>query len=83
MKHKTLMTALIGGVFTLTAFAPVVMHAGAGGTCMEMKYNEMDANKDGKMSKQEFMAGAQEMFTSMDTDESGFVTHTEFLSFGH
>jgi hypothetical protein len=81
MKHKTLMTALIGGVLTLTAFAPVIIHAG--GMCVEMKYNEMDANKDGKMSKQEFMTGAQQMFSSMDKDESGFVTHTEFLTLGH
>jgi Ca2+-binding EF-hand superfamily protein len=43
----------------------------------------MDTNKDGKMSKQEFMTGAQQMFTSMDKDESGFVTHTEFLALGH
>jgi hypothetical protein len=81
MKHKTLMTALIGGVFTLTAFAPVIIHAG--GTCVEMKYKPMDANKDGKVSKQEFMTGATQMFTSMDKDESGFVTHTEFLTIGH
>jgi hypothetical protein len=82
MTRKTLMAALIGGVFALTAFAPVIINAG-GGTCIEMKYKPMDANKDGKMSKQEFLTGAEEMFTSMDEDESGFVTHTEFLSFGH
>ncbi len=83
MKYKTLMTALIGGVFTLTAFATAIIYAGENSMCMKMNYNEMDANKDGKMSKQEFMTGAQQMFSSMDKDDSGFVTHTEFLSLGH
>ena len=81
MKRKTLMTSIIGGVFALTAFAPVIIHAG--GKCMEMKYEAMDANKDGKISEQEYMTSMQQMFSSMDKDDSGFITHTEFLALGH
>jgi Ca2+-binding EF-hand superfamily protein len=81
MTRKTLMTALIGGVFALTAFAPVIIHADS--KCMEMKYEPMDPNNDGKISKQEFMTSMQDMYVSMDEDESGFVSRTEFLSAGH
>jgi hypothetical protein len=75
------MTALIGGVFALTAFAPVIIHADS--TCVQVKYEPMDPNNDGKISKQEFMTSMQDMYVSMDTDESGFVSRTEFLESGH
>ena len=81
MTRKTLMTTLIGGVFALTAFAPVIIHAG--GKCVKMKYEPMDPNNDGKISKQEWMTSMQQMFVSTDKDESGFITHTEFLTIGH
>lgn len=49
-------------------------------------FDEADANKDGKLSQQEFetymqakaKARAQQMFQRADTDKDGFVTKEEF-----
>lgn len=39
---------------------------------------EMDANEDGKLSKNELKGPLKENFAKVDTDEDGFITEEEF-----
>ncbi|QCX00375.1 EF-hand domain-containing protein [Aggregatimonas sangjinii] len=39
---------------------------------------EMDANEDGKLSKDELKGPLKENFSKVDTDEDGFITKEEF-----
>lgn len=42
-----------------------------------------DANKDGKISKQEFVQRHDDMFTQMDANQDGFVDQTEMGKMMH
>jgi EF hand len=42
------------------------------------RFPEMDANKDGKVSKEEFLAAGKARFAAADTDKDGKVTPWEF-----
>ena len=42
------------------------------------RFGEMDADKDGKVSKAEFIAGGKARFMAADTDKDGKVTPWEF-----
>lgn len=42
----------------------------------------MDANKDGKISKKEFIMGHEAMFDSMDANKDGFIDKTEMGRMG-
>ncbi|WP_151894692.1 EF-hand domain-containing protein [Patiriisocius marinistellae] len=39
---------------------------------------ELDANEDGKLAKDELKGPLKENFTEIDTDEDGFITEKEF-----
>lgn len=39
---------------------------------------KMDANEDGKLSKEELRGPLKENFAKVDTDEDGFITEEEF-----
>ncbi|WP_052172578.1 hypothetical protein [Psychroserpens jangbogonensis] len=39
---------------------------------------DMDANEDGKLSKEEVKGPLKEVFAKVDTDEDGFITEKEF-----
>ncbi|WCO00652.1 EF-hand domain-containing protein [Psychroserpens ponticola] len=39
---------------------------------------DLDANEDGKLSKDEVKGPLKEVFTKVDTDEDGFITEKEF-----
>ncbi|WP_234971636.1 CREC-EF hand family protein [Mesonia phycicola] len=39
---------------------------------------EMDANEDGKLSEDEVKGPLKENFSTIDTDEDGFITEKEF-----
>ncbi|WP_055444802.1 EF-hand domain-containing protein [Lacinutrix himadriensis] len=39
---------------------------------------EMDANEDGKLSKDEIKGPLKEDFSKIDTDEDGFISEEEF-----
>jgi Ca2+-binding EF-hand superfamily protein len=42
-----------------------------------MSIMSMDANKDGKVSKDEFLKGVEARFTFLDQDKDGFITTTD------
>jgi len=44
----------------------------------EQLVEKMDANKDGKLSKEEIKGPLKERFAKVDTDEDGFITAEEF-----
>lgn len=51
---------------------------GKGMRTMEMM-NAMDANKDKKLSKDEFMKHHERMFDMMDKDKDGMISQAEWL----
>jgi Ca2+-binding protein (EF-Hand superfamily) len=48
----------------------------------DKKFSKMDADGDGRISRMEHMAGAQQMFAEMDANRDGFVTAAEMESKG-
>jgi hypothetical protein len=44
---------------------------------MERKFQEIDADKDGKISKAEHAAESDKMFAEKDTDKDGFISKEE------
>ncbi|QHI36615.1 hypothetical protein IMCC3317_19780 [Kordia antarctica] len=44
----------------------------------EQLLKEMDANEDGKLSKDELKGPLKENFAKIDTDEDGFISKKEF-----
>ena len=44
------------------------------------KWNLMDKNGDGKVTKAEFTAGKMEKFNAMDTDKNGSVSSSEMMA---
>jgi Ca2+-binding EF-hand superfamily protein len=44
------------------------------------KFDLMDANRDGQISREEHTAGAQRMFAEIDTNNDGLITATEMES---
>jgi hypothetical protein len=49
--------------------------------CVKTKFDKIDKNKDGKLSKKEFTAHAEEKFKEMDTNKDKNVTMEEFKAF--
>ncbi len=77
-----LLPALLALIAALPATVPAVAQtpAPAGGTPRE-RLLAADANKDGKWSKEEWLAaGRREMgFNMLDADKDGFVTQPELM----
>ena len=85
MKSKTKMASAMGGVFALTAFTPLVSHGFGDGKCGSsvMKYEMVDANEDGMVSKDEMMTHMVKVMKNMDTNDDGDVSRLEWLFAGH
>ncbi len=75
-----LMPALLALALAAPALAQTAPAAPAGGTPRE-RLMAADANKDGKWSKEEWLAaGRREMgFAMLDGDKDGFVTQPELV----
>ncbi|MFZ4125224.1 MAG: hypothetical protein ACOYJ2_04035, partial [Rickettsiales bacterium] len=75
MKKSTTVAILSAVLFATPAFAE--MHEGGpkgpGGHHGKMM-EKIDTDKDGKVSKAEHLAHADQKFTEMDTNKDGFVT---------
>ncbi len=52
----------------------------------QQRFDSMDTNHDGKLTKEEFMAAphhrgnAEQMFNAMDVNEQGFLTKDQFCA---
>lgn len=78
MKFKPLMTVL---AVAMLASVPAFAEGGPKGDHKGPRHDRMmekiDTDKDGKLSKAEFVAAQEARFTEMDADKDGFVTKEE------
>lgn len=78
--------ALAAGFFSVT---PAEARPEMAGQNAEARFTAMDANKDGKLSREEFFAAQPQMkegaFVAIDSDNDGFITLKEWNDFaaGH
>jgi hypothetical protein len=73
---------MLGAVALVMQAVPALAEEGGpapkkGGRMMEKIFTEQDANGDGKVSKEEFLAHAGKKFDAMDGDKDGGVTKEE------
>jgi len=47
---------------------------------VDMMFQDMDTNQDGKISKKEWLAAQERHFNKLDRNKDGFVTRDEVLS---
>lgn len=83
--NKRMKIALIGGTIALTglgattfAVAAITKHEHRQGAHHKMHPFDADSNKDGMISKEEFLARNAQRFSTVDTDGDGIITPTEF-----
>jgi hypothetical protein len=74
--NKLLLTTAMVGAFALTSTAAIAEHH-EGGNYKGKMMERVDTDGDGQVSKAEFMAKHEEMFTKMDTNSDGFVSPEE------
>jgi len=90
MKHLKL--AVLVGLVTVFFIAGLTFAQGQGGQgaaprlgCQD-RFDAMDTNKDGKVTKEEFMAAPhgkgypEQMFNAMDVKGQGYITKDQFCS---
>ena len=77
-----ILTALAGGTVLNTASADDTVALATGGYATALKTMEMmhmiDSNKDGKVSKDEWVAYQNRLFTALDKNKDGFLEVEEF-----
>jgi len=83
MNSKTIKTAVL--VFGLAVLGSVEVAAQSGDKgpgkeppSFSELVKEMDANKDGKLAKDEIKGPLKKDFAKVDTDEDGFISEAEF-----
>ncbi|WP_350292154.1 EF-hand domain-containing protein [uncultured Croceitalea sp.] len=83
MKNRTIKTALL--LFGATLFFSTNAFAQSQNRSERKKpptfeelIEDMDANKDGKLSEDEIKGRLKKDFAKIDTDEDGFITAEEF-----
>jgi Ca2+-binding EF-hand superfamily protein len=81
---KRIKLAVTGGLATILLFAGVAFSQPRYGC--HQRFNSMDANHDGKLTKAEFVASPHgcadpgKMFDARDTQKRGYLTVEEFCS---
>ena len=55
-----------------------LLMASSVGLAMEDKWKEKDSNSDGRISRAEFIASAEEHFSKMDTNNDSVLSENEF-----
>lgn len=83
MKNLLMFTALalvVGAPLALAKGCGEGQHNGKKGPhMMEKMFEHHDTNKDGVISKEEFMASAETRFTEADADGDGSITKKEMM----
>jgi hypothetical protein len=89
MKHFKLVILVVSvTVFFIEGMAFAQRHGGQGSQRMSCqdRFDAMDTNHDGKLTKEEFIAAPhhrgnpEEMFKAMDVNGHGYITKEEFCS---
>lgn len=84
MKHSKLVILAVSVVVLVIAGAAFAQ--GGGRMSCQDRFDAMDTNHDGKLTKEEFMAAPhhrgnpEEMFKAMDVNGHGYLTKDEFCS---
>jgi EF hand len=77
--QRTCILAALGAAMVHAPFASAQSGAPAKQQSMDMM-KKMDANKDGMVSKEEYMTFYEQKFDSMDKNKDKMVTQEEWLS---
>ncbi|MGA9637164.1 EF-hand domain-containing protein [Flavobacterium sp.] len=82
MKNKTLKNTLYSAIVlvagTCISYAqPPQGEEGKKPPTVDEIFKQMDANKDGKLSKAEIKGPLKDVFTKIDTNKDGFLTKEE------
>ena len=77
MKKLAMMVLILLGGVTLLGHNYALAKGPHGDMRGKSYFDEMDTNKDGKISKEEHMAKCESRFKAMDTNNDGFLTRDE------
>ena len=89
MKHiKMILLVVFATMFLIQGMAFAQGQGGHGASRMscQERFDSLDSNHDGKLTKEEFMAAPhhrgdpEEMFKAMDVNGHGYITKEEFCS---
>ena len=83
MKSNTLKTTMLFGMMALFGVMTIQAQSSERGErkgppAFSQLLEKMDADKDGKLAKDEVKGKLSERFDTIDTDEDGFITEEEF-----
>ncbi|MEP7083116.1 MAG: hypothetical protein ABI854_00155 [Betaproteobacteria bacterium] len=78
MHQKLLLAALLGSTMLVATSSQAASHAAPGGMAMKPMSKEMMADKDGMVTKDEFMKKMGAMWDKMDKDKKGKVPMADF-----
>jgi Ca2+-binding EF-hand superfamily protein len=84
MKHKNIAVLTLGSTFVLAAAGALAVageghgeHGKHGGGPAQHFFAEMDANKDGKVTREEAKSAGDRLFQKLDLDKDGTITEAE------
>ncbi len=78
MHQKLLLAALLGSTMLVAMSAQAASHSAPGGMAMKPMSKEMMADKDGMVTKDEFLKKMGAMWDKMDKDKKGKVPMADF-----
>jgi hypothetical protein len=78
MKKLGMMVLILLGALTLPGHNCVLAKGLHGHTLGKDHFDKLDTNKDGKISRDEYMAKCTNRFKAMDANNDGFVTQEEY-----
>ncbi|MDX1974556.1 MAG: hypothetical protein SFT92_02650 [Rickettsiales bacterium] len=76
---NTLLTSLCLYALSSASMAAELVDQATIQTMVEKRHAVLDSNKDGKVSKEEFLAGSDKKFSDGDKDKDGSLSKQELL----